>query len=401
MGEKKRKVRGTVLVLMASGLVALMGALAMSIDVGYFYVVRNQLQNAVDAAALAGAGGLMSQPGNYTASGAAVTWAKDYASRNKADGKSVDLATSEITFPKSNVIKIDAARPVKTFFAAIFGVKQVNIRARAAATAAPVIGGSGGWRPFAPPDQFAHGFQCVTPMDSSHGPYQATVHTWNGITDRDYYQSPYDSSFTNMDVSSYMTCSGGSPTGFITPRDVNGRRLQLKVDQTFSPGNFFPLALGGPGGSTYQTNIQNGWSGTINVGDMLTTETGNMVGPTRSGLQNLVALDPNAQMRTDSSGKYYVWSDRYPINESPRIVPIPLFDPTDPPGNGRTTFRVANIGAFFVDNASGGGVVFGYFIHMRLPQANVTQAPSSTPSNSSGGGGRLLGSIQMVDPDKY
>ena len=44
--------------LAAIGLLSLLGFAALAIDVGYLFVVRNELQNAADAAALAGAGHL-------------------------------------------------------------------------------------------------------------------------------------------------------------------------------------------------------------------------------------------------------------------------------------------------------------------------------------------------------
>ena len=47
--------RGQILPLVAIALVALLGICAFSIDVGYAYYAKRQLQSAVDAAALAGA----------------------------------------------------------------------------------------------------------------------------------------------------------------------------------------------------------------------------------------------------------------------------------------------------------------------------------------------------------
>jgi hypothetical protein len=129
--------RGSVVVMMTAGVVALLGATTLAVDVGYLYVVRNQLQNAVDAAALAGAQGLLAQPGNYTADGAAVRLAMEYAARNQADGEPVLLSSSEITFPQSNAILIDITRPARTFFARLFGIRQANIRVRAMAVVAP------------------------------------------------------------------------------------------------------------------------------------------------------------------------------------------------------------------------------------------------------------------------
>jgi hypothetical protein len=388
--------------LMAAGLVMVIGAVAMSVDVGYLYVARNQLQNAADAAALAGAQGLLIQPGNYTANGQAMLLAKQFASLNQADGKPIILNSNEITFPRGNVIKVDLTRSVNTFFGRVIGVNQANLRVMAAASVVPAVGGNREWRPFAAPDQFSHGGACVTPFDDSHGPFNPTPHEWGSppVTASDTYQSPYDSVFSNQDLSAYTSCGAGSPTGFIAPRDVDGRLVELKSSHPNYPGNFYPIALGGTGADAYRYNIDRGWTGTINVGDILTTETGAMTGPTRQGVDALVAQDPNAQLLQDGNGKRYVSSDRYPMNESPRIVPIPMFDPTDPPGGGRNTFRVANIASFFIQSSNGNSV-FGYFIPRRLAGAVAGRSVSYTSNHTSGANGYLLGTAQFVDPTKY
>jgi len=385
---------------MTVALVVLLGGVALSIDVGYLYVVRGQLQNAVDAAALAGAQGLLAQPGDYSADGQAMRLAIEYASRNWADGRPVNLAPSEISFPRPDTIKVDITRSVNTFFAVVLGLRHVNIRVMAAALAAPVSGASGGWRPFSPPDQFGHGGICVTPADDDHGPFNPNPHTWNNITASDYYKSPYDPDFEGQDVSFYSDCSPGSPTGFIAPRDVDGRLVELKTDHPNSPGNFYAVALGGRGASDYRDNIAYGWEGTVSVGDILTTEPGNMVGPTQQGVNALIAQDPNARMVRDSNGHWIVTSDRYAINESPRIVPIAFFDPTDPPTHGRTTFRVASIGAFFIESSDGRSV-WGRFIYRKIAGAtNVERSPSHPSRNPAGAAGRLLGTVQLVNPNQ-
>ncbi len=50
------------------------------------------------------------------------------------------------------------------------------------------------------------------------------------------------------------------------------------------PGNFAALALGSTGASIYEGNITNGYDGTISVGDLILSETGNMSGPTYDGV---------------------------------------------------------------------------------------------------------------------
>src|SRR5690606_40895732 len=53
-----RNQRGAVAIMAAIVLLAMIGTAAFAIDIGRWFVVKNELQNAADAAALAGAGHL-------------------------------------------------------------------------------------------------------------------------------------------------------------------------------------------------------------------------------------------------------------------------------------------------------------------------------------------------------
>lgn len=62
----RRQPRGQALVTMAVSMVVLLGFVGLAIDVGMLMVTRNEMQNAADAAALAGAGGMYkNQLGTY------------------------------------------------------------------------------------------------------------------------------------------------------------------------------------------------------------------------------------------------------------------------------------------------------------------------------------------------
>jgi len=50
-----RGERGSILVITALSLVALVGFVGLALDLGHLYVVKTELQNAADAAALAAA----------------------------------------------------------------------------------------------------------------------------------------------------------------------------------------------------------------------------------------------------------------------------------------------------------------------------------------------------------
>ena len=53
--SKRSTERGTVVLLATATLLILVGMLALAVDIGYLMSGRGQLQNTVDAAALAGA----------------------------------------------------------------------------------------------------------------------------------------------------------------------------------------------------------------------------------------------------------------------------------------------------------------------------------------------------------
>lgn len=68
-----RGERGSVLALSTVGMVAFLAAVGLCVDVSHFYVVNAELQNAADAAALAGASALNSQPAGITKAVARAT----------------------------------------------------------------------------------------------------------------------------------------------------------------------------------------------------------------------------------------------------------------------------------------------------------------------------------------
>ncbi|MBE0576199.1 MAG: Tad domain-containing protein [Desulfuromonadales bacterium] len=109
-----KKDRGAILVLVAFFLIVLIAAIAFAVDINHLYVVRNELQNAADAGALAGAGALYTEftdaDGNLVKAGTAVNpganqIAFDTAKWNMSDNESVD-----INWPTGNIVTDDIQR---------------------------------------------------------------------------------------------------------------------------------------------------------------------------------------------------------------------------------------------------------------------------------------------------
>src|SRR5947209_1950345 len=97
----KSKRRGAVLPLVAVCMIALMGMLALAIDIGMVAIARSQAQNAADSAAMAGARTITGNSGqNYNQVAInAITAATD----NDIFNKPVTGDPSNITSPSTDV----------------------------------------------------------------------------------------------------------------------------------------------------------------------------------------------------------------------------------------------------------------------------------------------------------
>jgi hypothetical protein len=102
----------------------------------------------------------------------------------------------------------------------------------------------------------------------------------------------------------------------------------------------------------------------VKVGDLLATENGNMVGPTKQGVKELMDKDPDAYWDSDCK---CVKSPIFAENKSPRIVFIPLHDPRIPLAPGKMDIKVAKIIAMFLEGQNGGGDVVGRFMKVQAP----------------------------------
>jgi len=158
-----RAQRGSVLTLTAASLLALMGFMGLALDVGYVYMVRNELQDAADAAALAGAGQLFSGSSSipdFTVGSAAASSAITNLNNQAANaalvtgtittgywdltGSTIEVHTSSLSandFPavKVQITKSGTNGAVNSFFSKALGINTFN----PTATAVAVVTGPG------------------------------------------------------------------------------------------------------------------------------------------------------------------------------------------------------------------------------------------------------------------
>ncbi len=232
-----RNARGQVLVIYTIALVALLGAVALCTDVAVLYFNWGQLQKAADAAAVAGAHYLPNQAGQ---GGEAYNTAFAYAAKNGVPSSQV----VSVTFGANNTqITVKLQRSVNLIFARVLNFLNAPVTVQATAEIQPA-GGVGGILPI--------GLAC-----------------------------------TSTDVSTCGTCTQDTSLQYQT---TDGQmqsvwNCTLKYGQ-IAPGNWEPLALGANGANSYRNSLANGYPGTfqINSDIPVSTEPGNMMGPTLQGL---------------------------------------------------------------------------------------------------------------------
>jgi secretion/DNA translocation related TadE-like protein len=121
-----RSDRGQATVLTVIFLVALLGAVAMVLDVGSWFREQRDTQSTADATALAAAQALPESPGTANA------LASEYLAKNGG-------GTTQVSFSSQNVandtVTVKVQRDAPGFFAKFFGIDSVTVHAKASARA--------------------------------------------------------------------------------------------------------------------------------------------------------------------------------------------------------------------------------------------------------------------------
>lgn len=311
--KKPRRQRGAVLVLVAILLVVLLGMAALAVDISRLYVARHFLINSCDASALAGGMELPDQA-------MATAKAAECANANTMFIYQISFPQEGMTAQGPTRIRVDGQLNVLYCFAGILGYSSRTVGAYAVVERKTHIGWvSGNVVPWGIPF-----------FDADGNPYTYN----NGV-------------LYTLKVGSQTDLSDGTVG---------------KVG-----GNFYPLALerslgdGSSGASVYRDGIKWGFDGLVQVGDTVSTEPGNMVGPTRQA----VISDPDSLF---ARAETEPWADDtwYDFDYgNPRIVIVPIVSPMS---SGRSDVQILGFASFWVESIQG-QAVRGYFINYTIPGA--------------------------------
>lgn len=155
----QRDERGSVVVIVAAAMVALMGLVALGTDVGRMYIERTRLSSIADAAALAGAQHLPYDPAG------SVLRVREYLSKNGYDPNQASVTLTDT----NHRVAVSVSGQVNMTFARVIGFDVADIDAMAEAKASVLTGKFGAAPLGVPRANWAIGQQVILKLDAQDG----------------------------------------------------------------------------------------------------------------------------------------------------------------------------------------------------------------------------------------
>jgi len=272
---------------------------------------------------------------------------------NNVMRQTVAVEPADVTFPtdpfgEANRVQVTVYRtaargnPLSTLVARYFGVDTADISATATAEASR-----------------ASGMTCVKPFTIPDKWREMQNPPWDGNDTYDAFNNRGEP-LANPDI--YIPANQPGYTGY-NQESNRGQELVIRAGTgtNITVSFYFSLAMpehtgGDPltGGAWYDWNIANCNRSVMHWGDLMTTEPGNMVGPTIQGIEALIARDPGARWDLTTNR---VVNSAFGGQQSPRVFPIPLYDPIyydSGKRQGRNAdLKTANWIGFFADHVQG------------------------------------------------
>ncbi|MGH7499559.1 MAG: pilus assembly protein TadG-related protein [Gemmatimonadales bacterium] len=351
--EKKRRERshrrGATLVLAVMAMITVGAVAAVAIDLGMLYKARSDAQRAAEAAALAGASAFVEFAAvDPEALDSADARARRFAVSNAILNVPVTAGEVQVVevVPGSQKVRVVVGRAqVGTWFARMLGVTSIPVNARAAAVAVAAGGGSC-VKPIAVPDTWREGTQ-----DTNGNQLEENGEDWSYSPGQDIYDPG------NPDVPAAGTGYGSNVRNDGQYTNDLGRPISLKLPDPTNPTpetgprQFKPFTTTNSNNpATYLDNIEGCDPNSVQLGQQyqLLPPDPQIPIATQQGIDSLISADPNAQWDgntntvTNTGSQYGNW------HNSPRVIKIGLFDPSQL-GPGQTTVRLNNIGLMFLE----------------------------------------------------
>jgi Flp pilus assembly protein TadG len=316
--RSRRSQRGNVLVIVAGGMVCLLGAGAWVVDLSTGLLDRTHMQAAADAGALAACYNLMPATLDERAAKAAAV---DWTGRNGYTITTDDVTIS--TTPsgdKAATVRVTKTEP--TTFARVLGIREYPVRVESTATLGGTTQIPAGFLPWGVP-AYEDGkgnwyglasaapdvYERLTADPAKGGPTRILLKVSSGgasasamTASSGLYSMLAEGAGRffllaaaggNGNAGGNGGGNGGSTGG--SGGNGGGSTGGSGGSSASNGGNFLALAIDGAGASVYRDTIVNGAQSPLEYGSTVSTETGNMVGPTIQGLSDRLARGPEYQ----------------------------------------------------------------------------------------------------------
>jgi hypothetical protein len=285
---------GYILVTVAILLVVLLAFVSLAIDVGLLYGARTQSQIAADAGALAGAVTFVLNP-MAPQPATAEARARSVAAKNRAMAGLIDAAeVTAVADVANRRVVVDINRNEPTLFAKAFNLSSVAVHTRAVAEAADHSTGAGCVKPFFIPNTVA-----APEVPCGPGGACALGHVLIAGDEK--------TAWAETQLGQQFRLKPQGPTGAI------------------APGDFYGIEISGPGGSDFRDAIATCLASyELFCRNSYSVKTGNMVGPTKQGVDTLVGDPP--EYTYVNIGQYRRVSDMKVFDTAPGLAVAPIVD---------------------------------------------------------------------------
>ena len=364
--KRNRREQGMTVAMLAVFIIGLFGMAALAIDLGILYTARTSAQHAADAAALAGATTFVVTPTaaqpNEAQEAAVAT-----AGANFVLGKPVVISAAEVNVDVANrlvtvTVPLVGGSGIATYFARVFslqgagGMRSVDVIVQATAEASLQGSGSQCIKPLFVPNSVISGLAPNLACGADETVFQ------KGTTPANCGQPGLLTPYAQAQIATHgaFTLKPGDP--------VN----------SLEPSQFYALDFGA-GASDYRCTLGNcmndcGITDTVACGDDYPVKTGNMIGPTRQGVDDLIGPTKDTWVAV---GQYedpnqVIWPT------SSQLVVAPVWDnccQVINPGTNGQTATVVGFMTLFIDGMKGNDV-----------KAHLVDA-TECPGAGGGGGG--------------
>jgi hypothetical protein len=358
---------GQTLAVVAVSMVALLAIMSLGIDLGMAYTARAEAQRVADATALAGASVFWEEaPTEALAKVRALEFATQNFVRNRPVAE--DDVEVWVEFDKAKVWARVERKGLPTWFARFIGQDHLTVSAIAAASVMDT-GAAKCLKPWAVIDLFHD--QKINGVRPPHDADPPVLYD----KDKGHWYAP--------NTSDHIENAAEPATGYGAEGEKDfGKELVIKAQDPNDPnvpqpGVFLPIRLpddpgqeqcfsgggGSAGASPYRNNICGCNRNPIKIGQELPIQPGNMVGPTRQGIDGLLAeeertlvwrdakevivdgevkiLPPGVVDAADANGPL--------VTQSPLIAPMILIGPDQITSSGMQTVEVTNLALFFIE----------------------------------------------------